>query len=64
MNRAQHILQAMEEKGLLKAAAKGAAVGAGGAILIHLGKKAFGKKDKLDRKSSHHAAARRRAGYE
>lgn len=61
MSRAQNLLKAMEEKGLLKATAKAAAAGAGGAILIHLGKKIFGKKDK---NVTGHAAARRRADYE
>lgn len=63
MTRAENILKEIEEKGLLKAALKGAAYGAGSAIVIHLGKKVLGKKDKLDKKSSQHTASRRRAGY-
>lgn len=66
MTRAESILHKMEEKGLLKAAAKGALVGAGGAILIHLGKKLVGKKSKKELagtyydNAQHTAAIRRR----
>ena len=58
MSRAQSILKTIEEKGLLKAIAKGAVIGAGGALVYHVGKKVLGKSDKLE----HPSARRRRRG--
>lgn len=63
MTRAQKLLNSLGEKGLLKDVLKGAAYGAGGAVLLHVGKKFFGGKNKFDKKVSTHSASFRKKGH-